>query len=218
MLRIILAHNIDKFAHRTKKKQKKRKTFFNFFTKTCATFFLDIPEVPLFEVSEVLTWGAFPKNFIDLRQTTRLQIGTKGDPDPTDQNFFLTPPLSRGYKKLHFITFLKIRAGPEWQKRNDTGRKSSNIASVFLSDLIWYVYWLSCNTDKILFMNCHQSYGSFAGLMRNCWNICVKNENFACDFFEGRVKREIWNIWFGKLNTLIPKKNTRMLGIDYFWY
>jgi len=36
ILSIILDHNIDKFAHRTKKKQRKRKTFLNFFTKTCA--------------------------------------------------------------------------------------------------------------------------------------------------------------------------------------
>ena len=113
---------------------------------------------------------------------------------------------------------LKIRAGPEWQKRNDTGRKSSNIANVFLLDLMWYVYCINCNTDKILFLNCQQSYGSFAAFMRDCWNICVENENFASDFFERSVKREIWNIWFGNLNKLIPKKNTRMLWIDYFWY
>ena len=54
--------------------------------------------------------------------------------------------------------------------------------------------------------------------MRNCLNILTENEIFARDFFEGSTKVNILNILFGKLNTLISKKNTRMLGVDYFWY
>jgi len=79
-------------------RQEKPKLFSNFFTKTWATFFLDIPEGPLFEVSEVLMSWAFHKNFIDLRQTMRLQIGTKGDPDP--------PPPTKIFSDTPIVTRL----------------------------------------------------------------------------------------------------------------
>jgi len=98
-----------------------------------------------------------------------------GHPLPHRKFFVRTPEFGLSPRGSNLRFSLKIRAGPEWQKRNDTGRKSSNIASVFLSDLIWYVYCFNYNTDKISFLNCQKLYDSFAAFMQNGWNICVEN-------------------------------------------
>ena len=162
--------------------------------------------------------ASFEPNIVKIGQLLHIKTFVHISPCLHPEIFFPGPDIWDGPRGSNLRFSLKIRAGPEWQKRNDTGRKSSNISSVFLSDLIWYVYCINCNTDQILFLNYQKLYDSFAAFMWNCWKICVENKNFASDFFVGSVKRKIWNIWFGKCNTLIPKQNTKMLWIDYFWY
>jgi len=118
LLSIILARNIDKFAHRTKKKQKKRKLFSNFFAKTSTVFLYGVRQYPkLFQQSRRSLCHFMPKHF-EIDQTTRSVERDQVDPDPLPPDkFFFWPPMSRAYKKLHFITFLKIRAGPYWEVR-----------------------------------------------------------------------------------------------------
>ena len=107
LLSIILARNIDKCAHRTKKKQKKRKTFLNFFTKTCTVFLYGVVEyLKNFQQTTRSLRNYVPKHF-EIGQTTRSVEHPWGDHNPPPPTkFFFDPPMSRGYKKLHFITFL----------------------------------------------------------------------------------------------------------------
>ena len=108
LLSILLANNIDKFAHRTKKKQKKRKTFLNFFTKTSTVFLYGVGQCPkIFQQSTRVLMQLLAKAFWN-RPNHSVCGAQSRWPRPTlhRPNFFLTPPLSRGYKKLHFITFL----------------------------------------------------------------------------------------------------------------
>ena len=95
---IILAQNTSIFRHRTKIRRKKRKFFLQFFTKTCAETTKRVgPSAYLTDHVIRPLYSFLPKNF-SFGQTVRLESFPNGDPDPppTDQIFFLTPPMSRG--------------------------------------------------------------------------------------------------------------------------
>ena len=105
---IILAKNISTFRHRSKTRQEKRKKFSNFFTKTSTVFLYGVGQYPkVFQQSTRALMQLLAKAFWN-RPNHSVCGAQSRWPRPTlhRPNFFLTPPLSRGYKKLHFITFL----------------------------------------------------------------------------------------------------------------